>query len=123
MLRRLPYPLLCTVLGLALGWIPALLHGPIPAKYDALYIRGATAVWAWYTARLAIGFAVGITRWPQRWWLRGPLCGLLMLGPLGIVSLATPGCGAPCMFWNQVSAMTIGTAVAGLARALTGRDS
>ena len=86
-LRRLPYPLLCTALGLALGWLPMLVHGPIRQKYDVLYIRGAIAVWGWYSARLLIGFLVGITRWPEPWWLRGPLCGLLMLFPLGLCLL------------------------------------
>jgi hypothetical protein len=120
---RLPYPVLCTVLGLAIGWIPVLLHGPIPEKYDALYMRGDVVVWAWYLARLAIGFLVGITRWPAAWWLRGPLCGLLMVGPLGIVSLGTPACGAPCMFWNLVTATTIGTVVAGAAHAVSAREA
>jgi hypothetical protein len=72
-----------------------LLHGPIPEKFDVLYLRGSIAVWAWYSARLSIGFLVGITHWPRVWWLRGPLCGLLPLFPLGLVSVATPGCGFP----------------------------
>ena len=92
---RLPYALLCTLVGVVLAWIPSYLHGPIPQKYNILYIRGATAVWAWYSARMMIGFLVGITRWPQPWWLRGPMCGLLMMFPLGLVSVATPGCGYP----------------------------
>jgi hypothetical protein len=92
---RLPYPLLCTLLGLVLGWLPRLVHGPIPQKFNVLYIRGATAVWAFYTARMLIGFVVGITRWPAAWYLRGPLCGFLMLFPLTLISLAMPGCGWP----------------------------
>lgn len=92
-LARLPYPLVCTALGLVLGWAPILLHGPIAEKFDVLYIRGSIAVWAYYTARLSIGFWVGVTVWPARWWLRGPLCGLLALLPLGWMALATPGCG------------------------------
>ena len=92
---QVPYPLLCAILGVALGWWPMFFHGPIAAKFNLLYIRGATAVWAWYSARMLIGFLVGITRWPARWWLRGSLCGLLMMFPLGIVSVATPGCGFP----------------------------
>ena len=119
---RLPYAAVCALLGLAVGWIPAFLHGPIPEKYDVLYIRGSIAVWAWYSARLLIGVLVGITNWPQRWWLRGPLCGLLALFPLGLVSLATPACGAPCMGWNYTSAVTIGTVVAGAAFLLTGKE-
>lgn len=118
---RLPYPLWCALLGLAVGWLPALVHGPIAAKYDALYIRGDVAVWAWYSARLLIGVAVGITWWPRRWWLRGPLCGLLLLFPLGWMSLATPGCGFPCQFWNAVSGMLVGLTVGGGAYLLTGR--
>ena len=31
---RVPYPLLCMLLGLAVGWTPVLFHGPIPAKFD-----------------------------------------------------------------------------------------
>jgi hypothetical protein len=117
----LPYALLCTLIGIALGWLPVLVHGPIPEKYNVLYIRGAVAVWGWYSARLLIGFVVGITRWPPRWYVRGPLCGLLMLFPLSLVSLATPGCGLPCMSLNLTTATAIGTAVAGLAYLITGR--
>lgn len=118
---HLPYALVCTLIGLAIGWLPRLLHGPIPEKYDLLYIQGAVAVWGWYTARLLIGFIVGITRWPTQWWLRGPLCGFVTLFPLTLVSLATPGCGAPCMCWNLTTATAIGGTVAGLAYTLTGR--
>ena len=92
-LARVPYPLVCTALGLVLGWAPILLHGPIARKFDVLYIQGSIAVWAYYTARLSIGFWVGITHWPGRWWLRGALCGLLAMLPLGWMALATPGCG------------------------------
>jgi len=91
----LPYPLVCTLLGFALGWLPRLVHGPIPQKFNVLYIRGAVAVWAFYSARLLIGFLVGITRWPERWYLRGPLCGLILMFPLTLISLAMPGCGWP----------------------------
>ena len=87
------YLLLCTVLGLGVGWLPNLVHGPIPYKFNIHGIRGDVAVWGWHTARLGVGFLVGITRWPERWYLRGPLCGALMLLPLGFVSLATPECG------------------------------
>lgn len=87
------YRLLCTLLGLLLGWLPAFVHGPIPEKFDQFYIDGATLVWGFYVARLSIGFWVGITTWPPRWWLRGPLVGALTLLPLGFVVLATPGCG------------------------------
>ena len=31
---------------------------PIAAKYDILYIQGSIAVWAWYSARMMIGFLV-----------------------------------------------------------------
>lgn len=122
MIRRLPYPALCTLVGLAIGWLPILVHGPIPEKYNILYIRGAVAVWGWYTARLLIGFVVGITRWPPRWYIRGPLIGFMMLFPLSLVSLATPGCGPPCMGLNLTSATAIGTTVAGLAYLLTGKQ-
>ena len=93
-MSRLPYAVVCTLLGLGLGWLPMLVHGPIPAKFDRLYIDGAVAVWGFYVARLSIGFLVGITRWPTAWYLRGPLCGILALLPLTIVILAVPGCGS-----------------------------
>jgi len=56
---RLPYALLCALLGAALGWLPMLVHGPIPEKYNIRYIRGEVAVWGWYSARLLIGFLIG----------------------------------------------------------------
>ena len=92
---KLNYPGLCALLGLVVGWFPWLVHGPIPYKFNVLYINGAIAVWAFYSARLLIGFVVGITRWPTPWYLRGPLCGLLMMFPLTLISLAMPGCGWP----------------------------
>jgi hypothetical protein len=88
----LPYPLLCALLGVGLGWLPVLFHGPIHEKFDVLYMNGAVAVWAYYCARMLIGFWVGITAWPARWYLRGPLCGFLTMLPLGVIVLATPGC-------------------------------
>jgi hypothetical protein len=33
------------------------------------------------------------THWPARWYLRGPLCGVIMMVPVGFVALATPECG------------------------------
>jgi hypothetical protein len=92
-LRRSPYPVLCTLLGLALGWLPMLVHGPIPEKFYPHFIRGDITVWAYYGSRLAIGFFVGITIWPRRWWLRGPLLGALLMIPTGLVSLSVPECG------------------------------
>jgi len=90
---RLPYPALCALLGLALGWLPALVHGPHPSKFNVLYIEGDVAVWAFYSARLLVGLLVGLTFWPARWYLRGPLCGFLALLPVTFVALATPRCG------------------------------
>ena len=92
-LARLHYPVLCALLGLVLGWLPLLVHGPHPSKFNVLYIRGDIAVWAFYSARLLIGVLVGITFWPARWYLRGPLCGFLALLPVTFVALATPRCG------------------------------
>ena len=94
-MRRVPYPLVCALLGAVLGWLPMFVHGPIAAKFNVLYIRGSTAVWAFYAARLLVGLLVGLTIWPRSWYLRGPLCGLLALFPLTLVSLAMPGCGWP----------------------------
>jgi hypothetical protein len=92
-LARLSYPLVCALLGLVLGWLPLLVHGPHPSKFNVLYIQGDVAVWAFYSARLLIGFLVGITFWPARWYLRGPLCGFLAMLPVTFVALATPRCG------------------------------
>lgn len=90
---RLPYALLCTLLGLLIGWFPVLFHGPIPQKFDLFYLNGRLAVCAYYLSRLLIGAAVGISVVPRRWYLRGPLLGALMMAPTGFFSLATPGCG------------------------------
>lgn len=87
------YVLVCTALGLVLGWLPWLVHGPHPMKFAVLHVHGQLAVWAFYSARLAIGFLVGISVWPARWWLRGPLCGLVSMWPVALVALATPECG------------------------------
>lgn len=88
-----PYPLVCALLGFVLAWAPLLVHGPIAAKFDLLYMHGAIVVWAFYAARLSIGFLVGISVWPRAWYLRGPLCGFLAMLPVALVALATPGCG------------------------------
>jgi hypothetical protein len=121
-IERLGYRGLCVVLGLVVGWFPMLLHGPIPQKFDVLYINGSIAVWGFYGARLLIGLLVGITTWPERWWLRGPLCGFLLMLPPGIVLLGVPGCGGLCTLYNLLSATGIGTIVAGGAWLATGRD-
>src|SRR6185436_8658630 len=118
----LPYHVLCALIGLVLGWIPMLLHGPIPEKFNLFYLKGAIAVWSWYTARLLIGFMVGITWWPPRWYLRGALCGFVMMLPPGIMSLSVPTCGPVCMFWNETTAISIGLIVAGAAFWITGRN-
>jgi hypothetical protein len=109
------YRLLCVGLGLPLGCLPMLLHGPIPAKFDRYYIDGSIAVWAFYTARLLIGFWVGIGVWPRRWWLRGPLCGFFSVFAVTFFSLATPSCGPKCMFWNLVTGSAVGFGIGGLA--------
>jgi hypothetical protein len=92
-LARAPYVLVCTALGLVLGWLPYFLHGPIPHKFNVLYIQGPVAVWGFYAARLLVGLLVGVSVWPRAWYVRGPLAGFLMLSPVGLVALATPGCG------------------------------
>lgn len=122
-LVRLPYPAVCTLLGLALGWLPRFVHGPIPEKFDLYYLRGAVIVWGWYTARLLIGFLVGITHWPYRWWLRGPLCGMILILPLGFVSLGTPTCGPVCMCWNMTTGALVGLLVGAIAWLVTRRSA
>ena len=87
------YRIVCAGLGLALGWLPWLVHGPIAYKFNVLFMHGNIAVWAFYSARLLIGVLVGLTNWPQAWYVRGPLCGLMMMGPVGLIALATPSCG------------------------------
>lgn len=115
------YVATCVALGAILGWIPSFLHGPIPEKFDVLYIQGDTAIWSYYSVRMLIGLWVGITAWPERWWLRGPLCGFVAVFPLTLVSLAMPGCREPCMAVNLTTCTALGAAVAGLAFLLTGR--
>lgn len=92
-LARLPYPLVCAALGIALSWVPAFLHGPIPQKFNVLYIDGAYAVWAYYSSRALIGFWVGVAVWPSRWYVRGPALGLLGMLPVTFIALGMPGCG------------------------------
>ena len=88
-----PYPLLCAVAGIAIAWIPAMFHGPIPEKFAYYGISGAVAVWAFYVSRLLIGLWVGMTVWPRPWYVRGPMCGALAMIPPGFFALATPNCG------------------------------
>lgn len=92
---RLFYVFVCVVSGGLLAWLPSFFHGPIHQKFDLFYLNGAVMVWGWYLARMLIGLWVGITASPPQWYLRGPLCGLLAMVPLGIVSLGIPGCGWP----------------------------
>lgn len=97
-MSSVPYPLFCAVLGAVLGWIPMYFHGPIPEKWSYFYygqtpVDGATLVWAYYAARLSIGGLVGVVGSPRAWYVRGPLCGLYAMFPLGIVALANPLCG------------------------------
>jgi len=93
--ERSSYIVLCTLLGVVLGWLPFFLHGPSADKYSILHMNGPVAVWAWYVARMLIGLYVGVAGVPRSWYLRGPLCGFVSMFPLTIVSLATPGCGEP----------------------------
>jgi hypothetical protein len=120
--RPLPYPLVCALIGVVLGWAPRLFHGPIPEKFDLFYISGALAVWAFYTARMLIGFWVGVSTWPEAWWLRGPLCGFLSMLPVTFFSLAVPTCGPACMGWNLTTGTLVGLAVGGVAFLITGRS-
>jgi hypothetical protein len=117
----LHYAAVCAALGLALGWLPAFVHGPIPEKWNVYGVHGAVLVWGYYVARMSIGLWVGITSLPAPWYLRGPLCGALAMLPLGFVGLSNPLCGAPCMGWNTLTAATVGLAVGGLAWSITGK--
>ncbi len=123
MKERIAYPVLCALVGLSISWLPMLLHGPIPEKFNLLYINGAVSVWGWYVARALIGFIVGVTVWPSPWWLRGAFFGALTMLPLGIFSLGAPGCGWPCMSANISTGAAIGLVVAGVARVVTKKDS
>lgn len=89
----LPYPLVCFLLGALLGWLPLLVHGPIPEKFNVLYIDGSIAIWAFYAPRLLIGVFVGVSVVPTTWWLRGPLVGAVAMLSPGLIALATPRCG------------------------------
>ncbi|MFN2376700.1 MAG: hypothetical protein ABR538_09190 [Candidatus Binatia bacterium] len=92
---RLSYTTCCILLGLLLGWVPSLFHGPSREKWDYFYLDGGTVVLAWHLARALIGLLVGLTSVPATWWVRGPLCGVLAMLPLGVVSLGNPLCGPP----------------------------
>jgi hypothetical protein len=92
---RFPYTAVCFAIGIPLAWIPSFFHGPIHQKFDIFYLNGAVMVWGWYLARMLIGLLVGVSSTPPQWYLRGPLCGLLAMVPLGFVSLGIPGCGWP----------------------------
>src|SRR5262249_55859954 len=91
--RLVRYRLGSTPGRLVLGWLPLLVHGPIPEKLAAVRLNGAIAVWCYYSARLLIGFMVGVGTWPAPWWARGPLYGFVLMVPPGCLALATPGCG------------------------------
>jgi hypothetical protein len=118
----LGYTAICTALGLAIGWLPGLAHGPIAEKWDVHGVTGSLVVAGYYAARLSIGLWVGITSVPAAWYLRGPFCGALAMLPLGLVGLSNSLCGPPCMFWNTVTGATVGFAVAALAWSITGED-
>ena len=60
------YLLVCTGLGLLLGWLPILVHGPIPEKFDVLYIDGSLAGWGGYIQRHAPGVWGGVATGPER---------------------------------------------------------
>ena len=119
---KLSYLWTCILLGLILGWLPTLFHGPIPEKFDQFYISGSWAVWAWYLSRMLIGLAVGVTVRPRIFWLRGLLVGGIMMFPLGFVSLAVPTCGPTCMGANMLTGAAEGLLIAVLAWGLTGRE-
>ena len=120
-LARIPFPLVCAVLGLVLGWIPILLHGPRREEFDVLYVIGDVAVWGFYAGRCGIGLWIGLTAFPRRWFLRGPMCGFLAIIPLAMIQLAMPRCGLQCMSSNVASGTALGLLIAGLAWLLTGR--
>jgi hypothetical protein len=65
----------------------------VPEKFNPYFLNGPVMVWAFYSARMLIGFWIGISTFPSAWYVRGPLVGLLAILPLGFVSLATPHCG------------------------------
>ena len=124
---RMSYAILGTLLGLALGLIPGLFHGPIPEKWSFYYygdtpINGAFVVWGYYVARMSVGVLVGVSVWPSQWWLRGPLAGVFVMLPLGMVALANPLCGSSCMFWNTFSAALVGFLVGLIAFVVTGKS-
>jgi hypothetical protein len=114
--------LICVAVGLVLGWIPTLFQGPDPQKFDIYYLYGDVAVWSFYFSRMLIGIVVGVSVWPRRWYVRGPVCGALLTAPPGIFALATPGCSPAWVFWNTVTGAVIGTVAGAAAYVATGRD-
>ncbi|HAC80608.1 MAG TPA: hypothetical protein DCG06_09965 [Deltaproteobacteria bacterium] len=120
--RKLPYIWTCAILGLILGWLPMLFHGPIPEKFDQFYISGSWAVWAWYLSRMSIGLLLGVTVRPRTFWLRGLVVGGLVMLPLGFVSLAVPTCGPVCMGANILTGAVEGLLIVVVAWWITGRE-
>lgn len=120
--RAVSYVLVCTLAGLVLAWLPRLVHGPIPEKFALVRLNGAVAVWTFYTARLLIGFFVGCGVWPRRFWLRGPLYGVLLMLPPAFLALANPGCGWSCCAWNVSTGAAVGLLAGAAGRLVTGRD-
>lgn len=116
------YRVVATCTGIVATVIPYVLHGPIPEKLDRVRLNGAIVVWAYYVARMLIGFVVATTSWPPAWWIRGPLFGFLVMLPCGLFALGTPGCGPTCMAFNLSTATLIGLLAAGAARLATGRS-
>ena len=45
--------------------MPYLVHGPIPEKFNVLYIDGPVAVWGFYTARMMPGELIAASNWPR----------------------------------------------------------
>jgi hypothetical protein len=120
---NLRYVAVSTAIGLLLGWLPALVHGPVAEKWNVHGVHGGTLVAGYFVARLSIGFWSGAVVVPRAWFLRGPICGALAMLPLGFVGLSNDLCGGPCMFWNTATAAAVGFATAGIAWSITGRHS
>jgi len=66
-----PYLPVCITLGLALGWIPRLLHGPVPHKFDVVSLAMPGCGLPCLRINLASAGALGFVEAGLAFWLTG----------------------------------------------------
>lgn len=88
--------ILCTLLGLVFGVI---CWGMISTKDPSLGTPGALTV---ILSRAIMGFALGISRLPLRWWVHGTVLGALLSLPLAVSALGVAEMGMGIAFATLV---------------------